>query len=95
MTDKWPYTVFVSMMTSPYSLKRSMTFLQSWQNGWWQSVKLSCGDHGPQAVLSQRGLNPPSTNLNTKHYKLVEFLSNFHVKTPLHERKAPLLTTFW
>jgi len=37
-----------------------------------------------------------------KHYKLVEFFSNFNVKPPLHERKAPphkckapLLTTFW
>ena len=25
----------------------------------------------------------------------MEFLSNFNVKLPLHERKVPLLTTFW
>jgi len=25
----------------------------------------------------------------------VENLSNLNVKPPLHERKAPLLTTFW
>jgi len=35
-----------------------------------------------------------------KHYKLVDFLSNLNVKPPErkfppHERKAPLLTTFW
>jgi len=37
-----------------------------------------------------------------KHYKLVEFLSNLTVKSPLHERKAPphkrkapLLTAVW
>jgi len=30
-----------------------------------------------------------------KHYKLVEFLSKLNVKPPFHERKAPLLTTFW
>jgi len=30
-----------------------------------------------------------------KHYKLVQCLSNFNVKPPLHERKAPPLTTFW
>jgi len=37
-----------------------------------------------------------------KHDKLVELLSNFYVKPPMHEskapqhkRKAPLLKTFW
>jgi len=30
-----------------------------------------------------------------KHYKSVEFLSNFQCPAPLHKRKASLLKTFW
>ena len=46
------------------------------------------------------GLNPPNKapsppNLYMKHHNLVEFLSNLNVKSPLHKRKAPLLTPFW
>ena len=46
------------------------------------------------------GLSPP--NWNMKHDKLVEFLSNFYVKLPVHEskalphkRKVPILKPFW
>jgi len=35
------------MMTSPCSLNCSMTFLQSWQNGWRQIMKMRYGDHVP------------------------------------------------
>jgi len=30
-----------------------------------------------------------------KHYKSVEFLSNFGMSSPLHKRKVSLLKTFW
>jgi len=41
------------------------------------------------------GLSPPikaprSPNWNIKHYKSVEFLSNFQFQAPLHKRKAPI-----
>jgi len=37
----------------------------------------------------------PSPILKYETLQVVEFLPNLNVKPPLHERKAPLLTTFW
>jgi len=52
--------------------------------------------------LSLPNKAPCPPNWSMKHYKSVEFLSNFNVKPPLHKRKAyprkrkaSLLTTFW
>jgi len=48
----------------------------TWSSQRWQSMKMSYGDHG---------------NWNTKHYKLVEFLSNLNVKPPCTNIKPPYL----
>jgi len=53
----------------------------------------------PVATGGFGGLSPPNkapraSNWIMKHYKSMEFLSNFQCQTPLHERNPPL-KTFW
>jgi len=73
------------MMTSPCSLNRSMTFSQSWQNGWRQSMKWDM-----MTAPSLRGgflrLSPRQTKLQAPLHK---------PKAPAQKRKAQLLKTFW
>jgi len=54
-------------MSSPCALNRSITFLQSWQNGQRQRVKMRYGDHGPSAPKATP-ISMPTRNLVLLQY---------------------------
>ena len=86
-----------SCITPIAQMSRKSCYLRATASGCWLLFSIN----QPRRHGGFGGLSHPQTKLqappnwNMKHYKLVEFLSNLNVKSPLNERTAPLLTTFW